>query len=157
MKVLTCECGVLLVLGGQDVVLRQLRPWDGDGGGRQEDGLQHPELAGGLRRRHPGQAGGVRRQPAPLAPHPGETLGAPAGLAAPGALAVARQVALLEVVRGSAGGLAQGLARVVRGALHAVGHGELLAHVVHVVITYWKNAEVVYSHLYSTCYTVLCM
>ncbi len=130
---------MVLCLGRQDVVLRELRPRDGDGGGRQEDGLERAELARRLRRGHPRQAGGVRRQPAPLAPHARQALGGPARLATARTLGVSGQVALLEVVGGSARGLAQRLAGIVGGALHAVGNGELLAHVVHVVITYWKN------------------
>ena len=44
--------------------------------------------------------------------------------------------ACLEVVCDALGGLGEGLGGVEGGALHAVGHGELLTHVVQVVVAY---------------------
>ena len=94
---LTRECWhVLWVLRRQHVVLAELRPRYGYGGGREEDGLQGPELTGGLLGREGGEAGRVGGEAAPLAAHPGEALRAPAGLPAPAALGVGGQVALLR-------------------------------------------------------------
>ena len=47
-----------------------LSPGDGDGGGREEDGLEDAVPAHLQLLRQRGQAGGVRRHAAPAAPHP---------------------------------------------------------------------------------------
>lgn len=76
------------------------------------------------------------RDAAPLAAHSRQALLAGAHLLALGALGAVGQVALLKVVRGGVlgAGLRHRLGGVVRGRLDAVGHGELHAHDVQVVV-----------------------
>jgi hypothetical protein len=74
------------------------------------------------------------RHSTPLTPHPGETFCRPASFATFDTLRVVGKVALLEVVDSPVPGIADGLGRIIGGALQAVWHSKLHARLVNVVV-----------------------